>query len=657
MNDIKNNEKGDSDKFDKIISKDGKDQFNQLYIELIKENEFDLINRYHKFDNNFISMDKQNEFYLNKTNDKITEIPSEKQFEKIHSNHLDKKSSKFENNLEIATGELFNILSAVDNLKKNYEDNNQINSDESPNINNEKNNSLRNIRKIKEEGNDETTDISPSKNNTNISKENEFIITAEKIKNDNTYKLDKAQNFNKDIFICKENEYEIDNSNNKNQLNSLLEVNGLKTYDEEKLCISFNDIFCLESNSESIIKRNIDIIKNNNKIEELRKQITKYYLSKLLGHINQQCKINKQKKFNFLTINKINNFRLKYNKNNFDLIIVKLITYNILSYVNQDTDSKRESVDKGTKIESNLYKIIEQNKLNTLADIVNSKIEKEDFFKNISDNNNSLVNYYFNKWRINSSQNPDDVEKLLKKSCLKNINKKFDKLNDKIEQEKAAEQFVKNINNILLKNYFNKLKNKYHEDNNTGGEDKIPDLSLIRNKLYVAVFKRVKMDEKEIGRYNNLIKSIIYIIKKNIAKNLFDFSKNTHIKDVSDENIPDLSLIRNKLHVSVFKKVKMNEEEIENYNYGIKNIIYVIKKNIAKNLFDFSKNDQKKEKSNENIPDLSLIRSKLRVSVVKRVKMNEKEVENYKSALNSIAFIIRISVSKYLFSLLNKIKK
>ena len=85
--------------------------------------------------------------------------------------------------------------------------------------------------------------------------------------------------------------------------------------------------------------------------------------------------------------------------------------------------------------------------------------------------------------------------------------------------------------------------------------------------------------------------------------------------------------------------------------------MYIIKKNVANNLFDFLINPHKKNGSNENIPDLSLIRNKLHISVVKRVKMNEKEIENCNSALNTIGFIIKINVAKYLFSLFKNIKK
>ena len=64
------------------------------------------------------------------------------------------------------------------------------------------------------------------------------------------------------------------------------------------------------------------------------------------------------------------------------------------------------------------------------------------------------------------------------------------------------------------------------------------------------------MDEEQVKKSNDGIKIIVYIIKKNVANNLFDFLINPHKKNGSNENIPDLSLIRNKLHISVVKRVK-----------------------------------------------------------------------------------------------------
>ena len=89
MNDIKNNEKGDSDKFDKIISKDGKDQFNQLYIELIKNEDFNIDSKNEKIykktdkieetnllnENNYVC--KENQIYIKSDKNKTKNIDNE----------------------------------------------------------------------------------------------------------------------------------------------------------------------------------------------------------------------------------------------------------------------------------------------------------------------------------------------------------------------------------------------------------------------------------------------------------------------------------------------------------------------------------------------------------------------------------------------------
>ena len=49
----------------------------------------------------------------------------------------------------------------------------------------------------------------------------------------------------------------------------------------------------------------------------------------------------------------------------------------------------------------------------------------------------------------------------------------------------------------------------------------------------------------------------------------------------------------------------------------------------------------------EGIPDLSYIRNKLHVSIVKRIKITEDEIKNYKNCINIISSIIKKHIYRY----------
>ena len=75
------------------------------------------------------------------------------------------------------------------------------------------------------------------------------------------------------------------------------------------------------------------------------------------------------------------------------------------------------------------------------------------------------------------------------------------------------------------------LKDNYYLNRRSGDMNRmdineIPDLSYIRNKLHVSVVKRIKITEDEINKYYNSINVISNVIKGNIYKHFLNIYRN-----------------------------------------------------------------------------------------------------------------------------------
>ncbi len=239
-------------------------------------------------------------------------------------------------------------------------------------------------------------------------------------------------------------------------------------------------------------------------------------------------------KNNGLDIN-INKLIDKNNKENKDNNDINPNNNNISSDSEQNNDNENK---KGEIIEQNIDRILNQNKTLYLQNLINQKKKKEKQLKN-KNNKNLLLKYYLYKWKNDDDSNNNNLNKINKNNNYnkdnnynyKKVFKNYDMNNQNDEKKKFNDKYYKNTpyknlndtyRKLFLKKPFNIIKqNYYYKDNKNKKKDdsnEIPDLSYIRNKLHVSIVKRIKMTEDEIKKYKNAINTISSVVKKHIYK-------------------------------------------------------------------------------------------------------------------------------------------
>jgi len=376
-------------------------------------------------------------------------------------------------------------------------------------------------------------------------------------KNENNNKVE-GQNY---INNKKEKESEIPLVNNKNIL-----------YNKNK------DILDDEEEEEEGKKDN-NKNNNNNNYNHILDEINKDYSNKLNNknmkkdsilsklknngldiNINKLYNTNKQNEKEKENINNINsndndNNNDNVNSQNSSLLNKSINNSDDGSYnnINDDTNENDNENEKGEIIEQNIDRILNQNKSLYLQNLFNQKMEKEKELSKLLKNKNMLLKYYLSKWKnidndhiyilnkfknINKSEDTDEddeesskLKNIFRKYAINNWNKDIKQFNDLYNKNKPGIKLYNLYKDLILRKPFYALKDNYYlnrrnGDMNGGDINEIPDLSYIRNKLHVSVVKRIKITEDEVNKYYNSINVISNVIKGNIYKHFLNIYRN-----------------------------------------------------------------------------------------------------------------------------------
>ena len=172
-------------------------------------------------------------------------------------------------------------------------------------------------------------------------------------------------------------------------------------------------------------------------------------------------------------------------------------------------------------------------------------------------------------------QNIDRILNQNKTLYLENL------INQKKKKENQLQKSPNNKNkNLILKYYFSKWKDGDNSNLNgsNNNNDQKDDENMPYNKLN-DMFRKL------------LLKRPFDIMKQNYY--LHNNNKNNDSDDLDE--IPDLNYIRNKLHVSIVKRIKITEDEINKY----KDFINIISSGIKKNIYKHLMNQIEDEENNE----------------------------------------------------------
>ena len=374
-----------------------------------------------------------------------------------------------------------------------------------------------------------------------INKKNEFIKKLKNNKNNNIYGIIKAQNFEiiqkRKIIILIKKEISITYIGNKIK-NNLIENNN-KNYK-----------YKYELIQEEMNKKKDEIIKLNNKIEELNKQ-NNSLLNKLDTLNSSKNNLEQEKSNLLLKIKKLEDFNSNQNKK---IIITNTDEENIenISDIIEEQSSENER-------EKNLLE--ENNKLQEKINILQSELNKvilneNDKSRKLSRNNGN--NEYENCVEFNSI---NDIKKE-KNNSKNNNNNNYNELKikeDLIEKlQKKLNEYEKNKKNIFYnkkddyiilcdKNYQelkwflitkkNLINNLNYENTiwvniNQVDEDIIKDSKLLKNSEdeNIVINYLRKLEEKE-----NLISKLQLKIKNYEKNNNID-NKNPKMRSKSSNN-------------------------------------------------------------------------------------------------------------------------
>ena len=353
------------------------------------------------------------------------------------------------------------------------------------------------------------SDNSKGEKNEN-KKEKKFNYTSYNDSNKEQIFIDKnsdeEQDY-KDLYLKKEKQYN-NLLNEYNDIISKFNNNNYMINNYKKLNINKNNNNKFGKNSDNNnYNKNIKIINLNSIHLKGKQKIRKYMINKI-NDINIISSKNNKKIFDekFLTINKLKDFKLLFND----------------------------------KINSKQDSIINNNKC---FEKISSLKEKENEIKN-SLEHEKIISFYIegSKKYLNYNQQKG------KKNGFLLLNKKNGILNNTSIE----------VNDILDEINLNK-STKIKSNNKINHHDNENILTKIRNKKFNL--------NKFINKNGNKTKA--EIIEKNIERII---DKNIYLPDNDNfynsekgnnfENLPDISSIINRLHFSVIKRKKINEDEL-----------------------------------------------------------------------------------------------
>ena len=430
---------------------------------------------------------------------------------------------------------------------------------------------FQNNKKNKKNKNDE---IIPNNKSHNIIRSNNLSTSSNDVikypfvislKNKNTNKVHNTQISNLSNYL-----YDEMNDNNFINISNYSDNSGEK---EERNIRNSND----NSREKIFIDKNDDDIEPDYKVLYFMK---KQQYSSLLNEYNDVLnELNKYKSNNNyminnykkLNINRINNNKNKKNftennkklkeEQNIDIFIpanFKRINDKEMKENNQYIISEENNIILISKY-NNKYFNQEKLIINKIKDfkIINDKLVKNSF----NSNNNLKKENNLNINLIN--KNNQKIIKLENKNiisfCLagnkSNININNDKIKEK-EKEKMSNNISIDLNDILdeiNKNNSTKLKKNNNKKYNlkkfiNGKNNKKPKEEIIEDNIE-RIINGNKNNSEDILE-NNILKLNNYPKKDNefINEEIYD--------------LPDLSYIRNKLNISIVKRMKINEDEL-----------------------------------------------------------------------------------------------
>ena len=363
---------------------------------------------------------------------------------------------------------------------------------------------------------------------------------------------------------------------------------------------------------KNMLKDKIDTKEFNNKYDELlqnfeifKKEINEKYVTK------DDMK-NSQKNLE--------------NKENNDFIEIK----NLL-----DKKADKESVYDSLKLKSDKNEIdtilgnkLDKSDLSLIIKALDQKLNKEEFNKYISNENNPLNN--------NNLLNELKGIKADVQEMKKNMNKRIDIINTDIERftEKVKNKFESM--NIAI-NTINKRVNETESYKNI--------LNLLKNKL-------------DIEKFDSAVKKI----KTNLEKNFIDISKNNDIKikQLIDDNIKIINQncydILEKQNNLINNYIQENKNELSQYQIQVQGIINKLdeenkieiknlknefiekidEKLVTDKFYNLSEETKNKNNINININQISIEKNKLNKNntITSLLNSNDKDINEYKPQLS-----------------------
>ena len=451
-------------------------------------------------------------------------------------------------------------------------------------------------------------------------------------KKKNIGKLDLCSHRNKDIFIELDSEQFDSNNNSKESFNyrknkcSKLLINKITPLLSEHYLTqnNINPYYSIKTYNNYNIRKPFN---NNNERKNKKEKL------KIENEIIPY-KINKNKKSNNISFNSSND-KIKYP------FVISLKSKN------------NNHIQKNSNL-SNYFN-------DEINDYFDSFTENSNYFDENEDNNNrNYFNYTYNninkeKNSFEKNQKKTDYKKLylMKKKQFDDLLKEYNDMHNKLNKSKnnyminnfkklnrnKINNKIKKEFNIIKENQFEIIKTlknkinlipininqiKLYEENNSNNLIKNKDNFVINKLKNFKILSKTKTTKSEHNKIDN---NINIIIPETKTKNLNEDNKKEKLSfsDILDEiNTNNLTKLKN---VSINNKHNKKEKR-EIVEYNIDRILDQNKNNknqqnyYPKEEFNFLKEEIR------NLPDLSYIRNKLKISIIKMNKINENELNN-----------------------------
>ena len=444
-------------------------------------------------------------------------------------------------------------------------------------------------------------------------------------KKKNIGKLDLCSHRNKDIFIELDSEQYDSNNNSKESFNyrknkcSKLLINKITPLLSEHYLTqnNINPYYSIKTYNNYNIRKPF----NNNNNERKNKKEKLKIENEIIPY-----KINKNKKSNNISFNSSND-KIKYP------FVISLKSKN----------------DNHIQKNSNLSNYFNDE----INDYFDSFTENSNYFDENEDNNNrNYFNYTYNN--INKEKKTDYKKLyLMKKKQFDDLLKEYNDMHNKLNKSKnnyminnfkklnrnKINNKIKKEFNIIKENQFEIIKTlknkinlipininqiKLYEENNSNNLIKNKDNFVINKLKNFKILSKTKTTKSEHNKIDN---NINIIIPETKTKNLNEDNKKEKLSfsDILDEiNTNNLTKLKN---VSINNKHNKKEKR-EIVEYNIDRILDQNKNNknqqnyYPKEEFNFLKEEIM------DLPDLSYIRNKLKISIIKMNKINENELNN-----------------------------